>query len=69
MKAIKNIVAVIAFSVISGAAFAQTITATASTLDGAEAKIAAQASAEGARYNITEASAGNRIHMTAELKK
>lgn len=69
MKTIKNLVAVIALSVISAGAFAQTVTATASTLDGAEAKIAAQAKADGAHYNITEAYAGNQVHMTAELNK
>ncbi|MER3609218.1 DUF1471 domain-containing protein, partial [Klebsiella pneumoniae] len=49
---------------------AETVTATASTMDGAEAKIAAQAQAAGASsYKITEAFTGNRVHMTAELNK
>ena len=40
------------------------------TMDGAEAKIAAQAQAAGASsYKITEAFTGNRVHMTAELNK
>lgn len=48
---------------------AQTVTATALTLDGAEAKIAAQAQQQGAQYKITEASTSNVIHMAAELHK
>jgi hypothetical protein len=49
---------------------AETVTATAATMDGAEAKIAAQAQAAGASsYKITEAFTGNRVHMTAELNK
>jgi hypothetical protein len=45
-------------------------TASASTIDGAEAKIAAQAEQAGASsYTITQAFAGNRVHMTAELNK
>ena len=47
----------------------QSITASASTLDGAEAKIAAQAKQAGASYKITEANTNNRVHMTAELYK
>ncbi len=69
MNTIKKIAAVTLLSVISAGAFAQTITATASTLDGAEAKIAAQAKAAGSSYSITEAHYGNQVHMTAELTK
>ncbi len=69
MNTIKKIAAVALLSVISAGAFAQTVTATASTLDGAEAKIAAQAKAAGAGYSITEARDGNQVHMTAELTK
>ncbi|RBO11944.1 DUF1471 domain-containing protein [Pantoea sp. 3_1284] len=69
MKNIKKIAAVIVLSVISSASFAHTVTATSSTLDGAEAQIAAQAKMAGASYSITEASAGNQIHMTARLTK
>jgi hypothetical protein len=48
----------------------ESVSATASTMDGAEAKIAAQAQAAGASsYTITEAFTGNRVHMTAELNK
>lgn len=67
MKNIKKIAAVIVLSAISSVSFAQTVTATASTLDGAEAQIAAQAKMAGAAYSITEAYAGNQVHMTARL--
>ncbi|WP_407070881.1 YdgH/BhsA/McbA-like domain containing protein [Acinetobacter baumannii] len=40
-----------------------------STLDRAEAKIAAQAAEQGASYKITSAQFNNRVHMTAELTK
>ncbi len=45
------------------------MTATALTLDAAEAKIAAQAEQQGAGYKITEANFNNGVHMTAELVK
>nr|MBA2814148.1 hypothetical protein [Candidatus Pantoea persica] len=41
MKTIKNFAAVIAISVLPLTSFAQSVTAVDSTLDGAEAKIAA----------------------------
>ncbi len=69
MKSIKTFVAVAAFSMISFGAFAQSITASATTLDGAEAQIAAQAKQAGASYKITEANVNNSVHMTAELTK
>ncbi len=69
MKSIKTFVAIIALSLLSSASFAQTITATASTLDGAEAQIAAKAKQVGMGYSITEAYAGNQVHMTARLTK
>ena len=69
MKSIKTFVAVAAFSMISFGAFAQSITASATTLDGAEAQIAAQAKQAGASYRITEANVNNNVHMTAELTK
>lgn len=53
----------------SAASFAQTVSATSTTLDGAEAKIAAQAQQQGAQYKILEASTNNLVHMTAELYK
>lgn len=71
MKAFKamSIATVAAFSLMSAASFAQSVTATSFTLDGAEAKIAAQAQQQGAQYKITEASGNNVVHMTAELYK
>jgi hypothetical protein len=48
MKSIKTFVAVAALSLISFGTFAQSISASASTLDRAEAKIAAQAAEQGA---------------------
>ena len=70
MKSIKTFVAVIALSASFGSFAAQTVTATASTLDGAEAKIAAKAEQAGASSSkITQAFTGNRVHMTAELNK
>lgn len=72
MKSIKTFVAVIALATSFGSFAAQTVTvtATASTIDGAEAKIAAQAQEAGASsYKITQAFTGNRVHMTAELNK
>jgi hypothetical protein len=71
MKTIKtlSIAAVAALSMMSAASFAQSISVESSTLDGAEAKIAAQAQEQGAQYKITEANTNNRVHMTAELYK
>lgn len=69
MKSIKTFVAVAALSLISFGSFAQSISASASTLDRAEAKIAAQAAEQGASYKITSAQFNNRVHMTAELTK
>ena len=70
MKSIKTFVAVIALATSFGSFAAQTVTATGSTLERAEAKIAAQAERAGASdYKITQAYTGNRVHMTAELLK
>jgi hypothetical protein len=70
MKSIKTFVAVIALASSFRFFAAQTVTATDSTLSGAEAKIAAQAQQAGASsYQITEAFSGNQVHMTAELTK
>lgn len=70
MKSIKTFAAVIALTASFGSFAAQSVSATSSTMDGAEAKIAAQAQAAGASsYKITEAFTGNRVHMTAELNK
>ena len=69
MKNIKTFVAVMTLAASFGSFAAQTVTATASTIDGAEAKIAAQAAEQGASYKITSAQFNNRVHMTAELTK
>jgi TolB-like protein len=71
MKTIKamSIAAVTALTLMSAASFAQSVSVTSSTLDGAEAKIAAQAQEQGAQYKITGANTNNRVHMTAELYK
>ncbi|MEN4712942.1 DUF1471 domain-containing protein [Pantoea agglomerans] len=69
MNHIKIFVAVTALSLISFGSFAQTITATASTLDAAEAKVAAQAKDAGASYKITGARVDNRAYVSAELIK
>jgi len=69
MKSIKTFVAVTALSLISFGSFAQTITATASTMDAAEAKVAAQAKDAGASYKITGARVDNRAYVSAELIK
>ncbi|MDH1171496.1 DUF1471 domain-containing protein [Pantoea agglomerans] len=69
MKSIKTFVAVAVFSLISFGSSAQTITATASTLDAAEAKVAAQAKDAGASYKITGARVDNRAYVSAELIK
>ncbi|BAN94789.1 hypothetical protein E05_00230 [Plautia stali symbiont] len=67
MKTIKTFAAVIALSVLPFASFAQSVTATASTLDNAEAQIAAKAQELGASYKVTEVNFNNGVHMTAEL--
>ena len=69
MKSIKTFVAVAALSMISFGTFAQSISASASTLDRAEAKIAAQAAEQGASFKIPSEQFNNRVHMTAELTK
>ena len=69
MKSIKTFVAVAALSLVSFGSFAQSVSATASTLDRAEAKIAAHAAEQNASYKITSAKVNNRVYMTAELTK
>ena len=69
MKMLNTLVTAAALSVLSFGAFAQSVTATASTLDDAEAMVAAQAQKAGASYKITEANVNNNVHMTAELTK
>ncbi|WP_039661940.1 DUF1471 domain-containing protein [Pantoea sp. MBLJ3] len=68
MKTIKNFVTVTAL-LISFSSFAESITATASTLDAAEAKVASLAKDAGAYYKITGARVDNRAYVSAELIK
>ncbi|MDU6388670.1 MULTISPECIES: YdgH/BhsA/McbA-like domain containing protein [unclassified Pantoea] len=69
MKNIKTFVAVIALSAVSFGSFAQSVTASASTLDAAEAQIAAQAHQAGASYKITGARFNNGAYISAKLNK
>ncbi|WP_130099987.1 YdgH/BhsA/McbA family protein [Siccibacter turicensis] len=69
MKTIKTFVAVLVLTSAFGAFAGQTVTATGSTLDDTEAKIAAQAQEMGASYKITSAFNRDQVHMTAELSK
>ncbi|WP_428943743.1 YdgH/BhsA/McbA-like domain containing protein [Pantoea sp. FN060301] len=69
MKTIKNFVAVATLSLISFGSFAQSVTASASTLEAAEAQIAEQATQAGASYKITGARVDNRAYVSAELTK
>ncbi|MEB5971814.1 YdgH/BhsA/McbA-like domain containing protein [Pantoea dispersa] len=73
MKNVKTltIAAVAALSMISFGSFAaESISVHGSTLDSAEAQVAAQAKASGAdSYKITSARADNGVEMTAELYK
>jgi len=68
MKSIKTFVVLTALMVSFGS-FAGSITATASTLDAAEAKVAAQAKDAGASYKIIGARVDNRAYISAELIK
>lgn len=71
MKNVKviSLAAVTALSLMSAASFAQSISVTDSTLDAAEAQIAAKAHQEGLNYKITSAITNNNVHMTADLYK
>lgn len=71
MKLIKifSIAAITTLSLMSASVFAQNITATARTLNDAEAKIAVRAQQQGAQYTIIEASNNDVVHMTAKLHK
>lgn len=69
MKSIKTFVAVAALSVMSFGAFAQSVSVTASTLDRAEAKVAAIAAEQDSAYKITSARVGGHVYMTANLDK
>jgi len=67
MKKIKFSIVAIAFGMLPFYTFAQSISASGSTLDDAEAKISAQAAAKGMSYRITSAQYKNYVYMTAKL--
>jgi len=71
MKTVKNLslATVAALSLVSFGSLGQAISVTSLTMDGAQAKIAAQARSQKEQYKILEASTNNRVHMTAELYK
>lgn len=69
MNKIRIVLVASFFSMISLSALADNITATDTTLDGAEEKIAAEARRENAHYKIIQASTNNRIHITAKIYK
>lgn len=71
MKSIKFFATVSILSLVSFGSFAQSLSATSSTLDGAEAKIAAQAHQQGSSYKIISAAGNDNgdIRMVAELTK
>ncbi|REE68888.1 DUF1471 domain-containing protein [Pantoea ananatis] len=61
--------AAVAFSLMSFGCFAQTVSATSSTLDGAVSKIARQAKQQGDHFRVISADTNNYAHVTAELYK
>lgn len=71
MKTLTTLVAAATLSALSFGAFAaDMVSATGSTLDSAQARIAQQAKAAGASsYTITSARTDNGVYMTAELNK
>ncbi|MFU0446478.1 DUF1471 domain-containing protein [Pseudocitrobacter faecalis] len=70
MKTFTQIAAASLLSVMAFGASAQSVTATATTLDSAEAAIAQKAKEMNAsQYKITSAHMGNRVTMSAELYK
>lgn len=69
MNSIKIFVTATVLSLSTFGAFAQSVTATASTLADAEAKVATLAKASDASYKITGARVNNGAYVTAELIK
>ncbi|WP_271311819.1 DUF1471 domain-containing protein [Yersinia intermedia] len=67
MKTIKLFALASAVTLTSLSSLAQNVTATASTLDSAEAQIAAQAKEANADYKIITALNKNGVYMIAEL--
>ncbi|MFC0228671.1 DUF1471 domain-containing protein [Serratia aquatilis] len=69
MKNINKFVFAAAITLVSFGSFAQTVSARASTVDSAEAEIAAQAKKSGASYKIIAAHYNNGVYMIAKLTK
>ena len=69
MKTLKTLVlaSATALSLLSFGSFAQSVSVTDSTLDGAESQVAAMAHQAGGQYRITGASSNNFVRMTAEI--
>ncbi|WP_241608077.1 DUF1471 domain-containing protein [Rosenbergiella australiborealis] len=69
MKNLKSVLlaSTAALSLLSFGSFAQSVSVTDSTLDGAEAQIAAIAQQSGSDYQITGASSQNYVRMTANI--
>jgi len=67
MRIIKFSIMAITLGMLPFYTIAQSISASGSTLDDAEAKISAQAAAKGTSYNITSAQYKNHVYMTAKL--
>ncbi len=63
----KMIIIAAVLTMMSGATFAQSISARGTTLADAEAKIAASAAEQGAGYRIIGAHTNNRVYMIGEL--
>lgn len=69
MNIVKNGLIISALSAASFSSYAQSISATGSTLGDAESQIAQKAKRAGADYKITSSYVGNQVHMTAMLLK
>ncbi|MDE4626694.1 DUF1471 domain-containing protein [Klebsiella pneumoniae] len=69
MNTVKIALLISVLSAASLNSYAQSISATGSTLDDAESQIAQQSKQAGADYKITSSYAGNQVHMTATLLK
>lgn len=67
MKKFTTLTAVTLLTLVSFGSFARSVTVTAPTLDGAEAKVAALAEQAGTQYTITGARVDNRAYVSAEL--
>ncbi|MBS0852541.1 DUF1471 domain-containing protein [Enterobacter sp. JGM127] len=69
MDIVKKALIISALSAASFSSYAQSISATGSTLGDAESQIAQKAKRAGADYKITSSYVGNQVHMTAMLLK